>query len=204
MSECRVVRSKSFALREGGAEHGNVEIGETGFPRKPERAYLFERLLLFCKHRYIAQHGKPKTLEVQTPTKGFHYYSNYPHSDPYCQAMIKAHLRNSTKFRRRGIDIRREGGFTVAPPSERNDGAYEVTNDRKPIDIPSPLITWLLEGSPRILGEATAGSPRTPNKASTPQRQNTQQMQQKLRYKSSSNERTNLQPIFWRNLSPNP
>ncbi len=45
------MRNKSRILNEDGAEQGNVEIGEKGFPRKPERANLFERLL-FRKHRY--------------------------------------------------------------------------------------------------------------------------------------------------------
>ncbi len=53
LCECKVVRSKSRVLREDGAEQGNTEIGETGFPRKPERVNLFERLL-FRKHRYLA------------------------------------------------------------------------------------------------------------------------------------------------------
>jgi hypothetical protein len=109
---------------------------------------------------YIQQHGEPQTLKVKTPTKGYHYYFNYSHADADCQKMIKAHLRNSTKFRGKGIDIRSEGGYIVAPPSTRIEGDYEVTNNRKPIDIPPSLVAWLLEG-------ATLGSPRTPKKHST-------------------------------------
>ena len=52
MCECKVVRNKSLVLREDGAEEGNIEIGGTGFLRKPERANLCERLL-FRKHRYL-------------------------------------------------------------------------------------------------------------------------------------------------------
>ncbi len=66
--------------------------------------------------KYIEQHGEPKTLKVTTPTKGLHYYFNYSHEDPHCQAVFKAHLKNSNKFRGRGIDIRSEGGYIVAPP----------------------------------------------------------------------------------------
>ena len=51
LCECKVVRNKSRVLREDGAEEGNIEIGGTGFLRKPERANLCERLL-FRKHRY--------------------------------------------------------------------------------------------------------------------------------------------------------
>ena len=39
-------------------------------------------------------------------------------------------------------------------------GEYEVANNRKPVDIPSSLIAWLLEG-------ATLGSPRTPKASIT-------------------------------------
>ena len=78
--------------------------------------------------------------------------------------MIKAYLGNKTKFRGKGIDIRSEGGYVVAPPSVRAEGDYEVTNNRKPTDIPSSLISWLLEG-----GRATEGSPKAHKaKASTP------------------------------------
>ena len=63
--------------------------------------------------------------------------------------MIKTYLRNSTKFRGKGIDIRSEGGYIVAPPSTRVEGDYEVKVNRKPVDIPSSLITWLLEGASR-------------------------------------------------------
>ncbi len=47
------MRNKSRVLREGGAEEGNIEIGGTGFPRKPKRANLCERLL-FRKHHMTA------------------------------------------------------------------------------------------------------------------------------------------------------
>ncbi len=44
--------------------------------------------------KYIAEHGEPNTVKVQTLTKGLHYYFNYSHSDPDCQEIIKAHFRN--------------------------------------------------------------------------------------------------------------
>ena len=98
----------------------------------------------FGKH--IAAHGEPQTLEVRTPTKGYHYYLNYSNEDADCQQMIKNHLRNASKFRGKGIDIRIEGGYIVAPPSERIEGEYEVMVNRKPVDIPGSLINWLFEG----------------------------------------------------------
>ncbi len=118
-----------------------------------------DRVVEFDK--YIALHGEPQTLKVKTPSKGYHYYFNYSHADADCQQMIKTYLRNSTKFRGNGIDIRSEGGYIVAPPSTRPEGDYEVKVKRKPVDIPSSLITWLLEG-------ATLGSPRSPKTAKKP------------------------------------
>ncbi len=51
LCEHKAVRNKSRILREDGAEQGNIEIGETGFTRKPKKAIFFERLL-FRKYRY--------------------------------------------------------------------------------------------------------------------------------------------------------
>ena len=96
--------------------------------------------------KYIQSFGKPNTLHVKTPTGGEHYYFNYSHPDAGTQQMIRSFLNNSTKFRGKGIDIRSEGGYIVAPPSIRDGRAYEVTNLMKPINIPSSLVSWLLEG----------------------------------------------------------
>ena len=65
--------------------------------------------------KYLSEHGRPETLTVKTPTGGYHYYFNYSHEDPDSERMIKDYLRNTTKFRGKGIDVRSEGGYVVAP-----------------------------------------------------------------------------------------
>lgn len=69
--------------------------------------------------------------------------------------MTKSYLGNKTKFRGKGIDIRSEGGYVVAPPSERAEGSYDVVVNRKPADIPSSLISWLLEATPPMAGKTS-------------------------------------------------
>ena len=99
--------------------------------------------------KYRREFGTPQTLTVQTPTKGYHYYFNYSHEDPDCQAMIKAYLGNKTKFRGKGIDIRSEGGYVVAPPSVRAEGNYEVTNDKKQLTSQVPSSSGSLRAGRR-------------------------------------------------------
>jgi hypothetical protein len=96
--------------------------------------------------RQIQAQCKPNTLHVITPTGGENYYFHYAHPDPGTNQVIKSLLNKSTKFRGKGIDIRREGGYIVGRPSVRNGKAYEPTNLTKPIDIPASLVAWLLEG----------------------------------------------------------
>jgi hypothetical protein len=67
-------------------------------------------------NKYIQAHGKSNTLHVTTPTGGEHYYFNYSNRDPGTAQIIKSFLNNSTNFNDKGIDIRSEGGYIVAPP----------------------------------------------------------------------------------------
>ncbi len=54
MCECKVVRSKIRVLHEDGAEQGNVEIGETGFPEN-QRGQICLSGFYFAKSRMTAQ-----------------------------------------------------------------------------------------------------------------------------------------------------
>ncbi len=96
-------------------------------------------------NKYIEQHGKINTFVVKTPNKGFHYYFLYENSNEATQHLIDECLTNSTKYRNKGLDIRTNGGYIVAPNSSINNVFYEIINDVKPIELPEELALWLLE-----------------------------------------------------------
>ena len=83
------------------------------------------------------QHGgQPITRTATTPSGGQHLYFRWP------QSRI---VRNSTSKLGKGIDIRGEGGYVIAPPSRRNDGlAYRWNSSETDVDIASAP-TWLLD-----------------------------------------------------------
>lgn len=74
----------------------------------------------------------PPTVEVKTCSGGRHLYFRYPESGVGCKTGI-----------RKGIDIRGDGGYVVAPPSVIDGKSYEWTNgpDTPLADAPD----WLLE-----------------------------------------------------------
>ena len=116
--------------------------------------------------KYRREFGTPKTLTVATPRGGNHYYFKYSHADPDAERMIKSYLKNTTKFRGKGLDIRSEGGYVLGPPSKTEHGIYQVCEHyRTPIDMPITLITWLLEGA--ATEGATKGSPTNRKPATT-------------------------------------
>ena len=71
------------------------------------------------------------TLAVRTPSGGFHLYFKYHENLPQTQ---------SADYQ---IDIRRDNGFLVCPPSSTDVGKYETINDAPPTDIPDVLCEFL-------------------------------------------------------------
>jgi len=102
---------------------------------------------------YISEHGNPKTLTVRTPSGGYHYYFNYSSANPDDNILIKAFLKNASKYRGKGVDVRSAGGYVVGPPSRRDGKSYTILNETAPIDIPSSLISWLLVGKAPVVKE---------------------------------------------------
>jgi hypothetical protein len=101
--------------------------------------------------KYIKLFGHIPTLTVRTPSGGLHLYFNYSSSNPQDAEKIIQHLRNKTGFRGgKGIDIRSEGGYIVAPPSAVSKKPYEIIQQCAIIDIPGNLIDWLLEKDPKV------------------------------------------------------
>ena len=95
---------------------------------------------------YIKFFGKLNTLIVKSVNNGFHYYFTYKHSLESASHLINNNLTNSTKYRGKGIDIRTNGGYIVAPDSTIDNKKYTIINDVEPIEIPETLLLWLLEG----------------------------------------------------------
>ena len=70
----------------------------------------------------------PATLTVETPRGGRHLYFPWP----------KARVRNRQGIVHR-VDVRGDGGYVIAPPSQRSDGrAYRWLGDRHMIPPPAP------------------------------------------------------------------
>lgn len=74
--------------------------------------------------------AEPQTRMVHTPSGGRHLYFEYPGN---------TEIRNSAGKLGRGVDVRGEGGYVIAPPSVNADGGlYELFRD-----TPVPLPDWL-------------------------------------------------------------
>jgi hypothetical protein len=87
-------------------------------------------------------HEMPETLTVRTPSGGLHFYLN--HVDG---------ITNRTGQLPAGIDIRGEGGYVIAPPSE----GYTVEHRAPIADAPG----WLLEALRDVPRSASGRSGRT-------------------------------------------
>lgn len=74
--------------------------------------------------------GIPPTLTAKTQSGGWHYYFRY------CPG-----LRNSAGAIAKGVDIRAEGGYVLAPPSVGENGEYEWVVEEPVAEFPSELAT---------------------------------------------------------------
>lgn len=97
----------------------------------------------------------PETATVQTGGGGWHLYFKYRKS--------LYEVRNSTGKLADGIDVRGEGGYVVAPPSNHLEGSYRWTERGTPASAPELLLARL--------------GARPPSAASAVQKKHATQMQ---------------------------
>jgi hypothetical protein len=92
-----------------------------------------------------AEHGPPpETFTVQTGSGGWHYYYR-----------VNVHISSGNNALGNGIDIKAQGGYAVAPPSNhKSSGRYTVLRG-SPFEI-APCPDWLLE---RLRHRETKGKP---------------------------------------------
>jgi len=97
---------------------------------------------------FLAKEGKrlPKTLTVRTPSGGVHLYWRQPKDEPL---RSKIGLR---EFGGKGVDLKGEGGYVVAPFAETDAGVYEILDDSPVAEPPG----WLLKA---LRGSGSASAP---------------------------------------------
>ena len=100
---------------------------------------------------YLTFNFNPYTMQQVTPNGGLHLFFKEK-SDKYSDEENKLiqRLKNKTKYRGVGIDIRKGAGFVVAYPSYINDKEgnikhYSLLNKAEPQEAPLKLLKWLLE-----------------------------------------------------------
>ena len=90
----------------------------------------------------ILQHGEPITPKVQTASGGFHYYFKYTDHVSHLKSKSNAVSINGTKA---AIDLKTNGGYVVAPPSQHRNGKHYTwtrhLTGTPMIEVP----TWLLQ-----------------------------------------------------------
>ena len=100
--------------------------------------------------KYIKEYGEPDTVKQITINGGYHYFFQYENKDEECKYLIETYIKNKSKYRGKGIDIRTDGGYIMSYPS-KIDGkqyTYERTfEDTKVLEMPKELILFLLEGT---------------------------------------------------------
>ena len=104
-------------------------------------------------NKYILKYGEPHTVKQKTQSGGFHYVFKYGSIDKDNNFLIKNYLKNSSKYRNKGLDIRAEGGFFCSFPSIINGNKYKYVNNFNDVpvsEMPRSLILWLLNGDIHI------------------------------------------------------
>lgn len=78
----------------------------------------------------IADHGEPLTLTVETGSGGAHFYFRY-----------NSALKTSANTLGKGVDVRNDAGYVVAPPSVHKSGnKYKFIDENAPLaDLPTYL-----------------------------------------------------------------
>lgn len=77
------------------------------------------------------EHGEvPQTLVARTPSGGLHVWFAHP----------GAPVKNSVRQLGSGLDVRGDGGYVVAPPSETPSGTYEWLASEAPPQAPGWLV----------------------------------------------------------------
>ena len=99
---------------------------------------------------YQKTHIHPYTMQQETPSGGLHYI--FLHNSPnYTAEAVEliARLKNKSKYRDVGLDIRINNGYVVFSPSSRiiegKKKPYKLINNVEPSEIPISLLKWLLE-----------------------------------------------------------
>lgn len=98
-------------------------------------------------NKYIEQFGEPMTVKQKSPNNGYHYFFKYNSFNEEVDYCIKEYLKNQSKYRNSGIDIRSEGGYIMSAPSTIDGKKYEYIrsfDDYEVLEIPYNLVCWLL------------------------------------------------------------
>jgi putative DNA primase/helicase len=101
--------------------------------------------------KLLAEHGAlPETRVVATGGGGRHYYFKHP----------GGRVPNSAGKLGRGLDVRGDGGYVVAPPSNHvSGGTYRWLDEREPADAPAWLVAQIV--APEEVKATVASKERT-------------------------------------------
>ena len=87
---------------------------------------------------YIKKYGEPQTAKQTTPSGGYHYIFQISEETEA--------LKNKTKYRGKGLDIRKGRAYIVCEPSHINYKPYKFIKPLSDVaKMPTSLINWLIE-----------------------------------------------------------